>query len=63
MKKVNNILKIIGALITAFCLTICVISVIGLLNSTDQKQAMYFIYSISFAGLGLISMLSTLDEI
>ena len=63
MKRVNNILKIVGVIITAFCLTICIISVIGLFNSTDQKQAMYFIYSVSFAGLGLISILSTFDEL
>lgn len=63
MKFTNNILKLIGAIITAFCLTICVISVIGLFNSTDQKQAMYFIYSISFAGLGVISGLSTFDDL
>lgn len=63
MKTINNILKVIGTLITAFCLTICIISVIGLFNSTDQKQAMYFIYLVAFFGLGIISLLSTLDEI
>lgn len=63
MKKVNNILKLIGAIITAFCLTICVISVIGIFNSTDKQQIVYAMYSLIFAGFGLISILSTLDEI
>jgi hypothetical protein len=63
MRKVNNILKFVGAIITAFCLTIFIISVIGFFNSTDKQQTMYFVYSLSFAGLGLISMLSTLDEL
>lgn len=63
MRKVNNILKIVGTLITAFCLTICVISVIGIFNSTDKQQIIYAIYSLIFAGFGLISMLSILDDL
>ena len=64
MRKVNNILKVIGTLITAFCLTICVISVIGMFQcSTDKQFTMYVIYFVAFFGLGLISILSTLDEL
>jgi hypothetical protein len=61
---INNILKFIGAIITAFCLTICVISVIGMFQySTDKQLTMYVIYFVAFLFLGLISILSTLDEI
>lgn len=61
---INNILKIVGVIITAFCLTICIISVIGMFQcKTDQQFTMYFIYLGAFAGLGIISILSTIDEI
>jgi len=63
MRKVNNILKIVGTLITAFCLTICIISIIGLFNSTHKQQTIYAIYSLIFAGLGVISGLSILDDL
>ena len=64
MRKVNNILKFVGVIITAFCLTICVISVIGIFQcSTDKQLTMYVIYFVAFFSLGLISILSTLDEI
>lgn len=61
---INNILKFVGVIITAFCLTICVISVIGMFQCNNQQQfTMYFIYLGAFAGLGIISILSTIEEL
>lgn len=64
MKRVNNILKIVGVIITAFCLTICIISVIGMFQcNNDQQFTMHFIRCLGALGLGIISILSTIEEI
>jgi hypothetical protein len=64
MKRVNNILKLIGAIITSFCFAIAVISVIGMFQCKDQQHfVMYLIYFMSFLGLGITSIFATLDEI
>ena len=64
MKKVNSILKLIGVIITAFYLTICIISIIGMFQCKDQQSfATFLIYFTAFLGLVIINIINNTDEI
>lgn len=64
METINSILKFIGVLITALCLTICVICIIGMVQCNTQQQfVMYTLLAMMSFGVTIISTLSTIDEL